>query len=310
MRNKIELLRAIYFDEDDYKNISEFNHSFTEKEREFMFEFKKIYELGLNQLEKFIKKLKDEGKELEPWDIIYYVTQLLNGILSSHAKALADELECPYFEELPNNLGSLGNRNQTKSNATVSLGYQHQLGAMVDTFNNLPDFIQKTIGESVLDTEDLFRGSLFAATRNDNTLPLIDKKPQERYTKEPKGEWVLLANANYIIKDSFYYKVMENVRDKIFEKVKEFLGDEDYRIFEDNKSYKTFDSEDNNSKAEQFIIKKIVKEGDKEEILETDLFGSIFDSIEKRKFEMVVSKPESDKKYLTNTNIGQLGNED
>ena len=275
-----------------------------------MLEFKKIYELGLNQLEKFINKLKDEGKDLEPWDIVYYVTQLLNGPLSSYTKTLADELECPYFGETPNNLGQLGNRNQTIANTTVSLGYQHQLGVMVDTFNNLPDFIQKTMGESIINTEDLFRGSLTAATISDNTLPLIDKKPQDRYAKEPKGEWVVLANANYMVKDSFYYKVMENVRDKIFEKIKEFLGDENYRIFEDKKSFKTFDSEDNTSKSEQFIIKKIVKEGDKEEILETDLFGSVYDSIEKRKYEMVISKPESDKKYATNTNVGQLGNED
>ena len=56
MRNRVEILRAIEFTKDDLDNISNLDDlvSFSDKEKEFMESFKKVYELGLNQLELFI----------------------------------------------------------------------------------------------------------------------------------------------------------------------------------------------------------------------------------------------------------------
>lgn len=308
-RNNIEILRAFYFDEDDYENIVGANDKFSDKEREFMREFKKSYELGLNQLEKFIKKLKDEGDELEIWDVVYYVTQLLNSPLSTHARAIAKELEVPYFDEIPNTMGSLGNNNSTQTNTTVSEGYQHPLGVMVDIFNYAPDFIQDTILRSVPIVEDLFRSSLHSSTIIDNTLPLMDKKPQDRYVEEPKGEWVVKSNGSYLVKDSYYIKVMEDIRSVIFDKVEEFLGEENFKIFTDNKKYQQFDSEYNTAESEAFLIQKRVVDGVKDEILKTDLFGSVFDSFERRGVELEIPQPEKDEKYALYTNQGQLGND-
>ena len=58
MRNKIEILRSILFTKEDLVNYKNIDDKFSKVEIEFMVEFKKIYELGLNQLEKFINKLE------------------------------------------------------------------------------------------------------------------------------------------------------------------------------------------------------------------------------------------------------------
>ena len=62
MRNKIEILRSILFTKEDLVNYKNIDDQFSKVEIEFMIEFKKIYELGLNQLEKFINKLEKRCK--------------------------------------------------------------------------------------------------------------------------------------------------------------------------------------------------------------------------------------------------------
>ena len=83
MRNRVEILRAIEFTKKDLEDITNLDElvQFSDKDKEFMEEFKKVYELGLNQLELFINKLDKEGSELDEYSIQYYVSQLLTGPL-------------------------------------------------------------------------------------------------------------------------------------------------------------------------------------------------------------------------------------
>lgn len=305
MRNKIDILRALYFDENDYRNILNAGDDFPEKEREFMLEFKKIYELGLRQLEKFMMKLKDEGAELEVWDIVYYVNQLLNGPLRSFAIGVANEEKIPYFADMPKSMGTLGNKSTTNMNTTVCFGYPTPLNVAVDSFNSAPGFMHKNLGLGVFLTEELFKLSLASSVIIDNTLPLADKKPQDRYKEEPTGEWVKKSNASYLVKDSLYLKIFDPIRSQIFEKVKEVVGEENFRIYLDNKLFNPFNPDYNTSATKQFILKKKIGETE----IETDLFGAVYDSFEKRKVELQIPQPESDKKYKLNTNQGQLGND-
>lgn len=309
MNNKVETLRAICFTADDLKNIKNLDDTFSEKEIEFMVEFKKIYELGIDQLEKFINKLDEEGSELDTYTIMYYVEVLLNGPLGSYVKELSKDKK--YFVSISDSMGSLGNVTRSTQNSPIYPDMELPLGCAVDTFNKLPNFCQTTLLDSVKITEDIFRKNLYSSTFVDNTLPIIDKGNDTKYNEEKTGEWQNKASGTYLNRDIGFFKVIENVSDKIFEKVKEYLGDENFRLYRDMKDYSPFDSEKNQSAA---INSKVQKEyidpldDTKVEKIELDLMGDEFDSEKRRENVLKISGAEKDEEFEINTNEGQLGN--
>jgi hypothetical protein len=267
-----------------------------------MTEFKKIYELGLTQLEKFIKKLDKEGKDLEPWDIEYYLNLLFNGPLGNYARKLGKDKK--YFPNLPDILGLMGNNQTSNHNVTLFEDDIYALNLSVDVYNKSPQFLENMIVKAGETVERVFRSSLKASIVNDNTMPIIDKKPQDRYSQEKTGEWVKKSNGNYSVKDSYYRLIMEDTRQKIFDKVKEKIQEENYRVFKYRKEYNPFSSEQNQSESQIYEIKKKVVEGDKEEILNIDIMGDIFDD---RDTTLTVENPEKNKEYKLNTIEGQFG---
>lgn len=303
MRNKIEILRSICFTKEDLANYKNIDNEFSDLEIEFMVEFKKIYELGLNQLEKFINKLDEEGKDLQPWDIVYYVKQLLNGPLSNYAKELAKNKK--YFEAIPDILGNVGNNEITRHNTTLYLDDEYPLGVPVDIYNKSPLFIQNMIVDANKAVETMFRSSLNASVVNDNTMPIIDKNNQSRYSFEKTGEWQQKSHGTINVKDSYYRAKMKDIRSQIFDKVKEVIGEEHFRIFRDKKDYAPFDSEKNNATSLNYIFEKELKEGDKTEIFEEDIYGDVFD---KRDSILTIQKPDKNEEYKLHTVDGQLGN--
>lgn len=303
MTNRIELLRAFQYTKEDLDNILNLDEiaDFTEADKDFMEEFKKIYELGLNQLESFINKLDEEGKNLDEYSIDYYVNILLNGPLGQYVRILSKDKK--YFKSHADVFGINGNQQRSNQNTTVLPGGDYELGCPIDLYNKLPLFVQKTLYNSTKLTEDIFRGSLTSATLVDNTLPLVDKKPQERYTSEPTGFWVYGAIANYCLKDSnFYMNILSIIGNRIFEKVKNYLGDEDFEIYKSKKLYNPFDSTLNESQSKNFELKKDIGEE-----VSLDLMGNLFDSEEKRKSSLKIVNANKDKEYLLGSNEGQLG---
>jgi hypothetical protein len=306
MNNNVEILRSICFTKEDLKNVTNLADSFTEKEIEFMVEFKKIYELGLGQLKKFIDKLDEEGKDLDTYTIQYYVDVLRNGPLGSYVKDFSEFKK--YFNNTPDTLGILGNKNYTPVNITVYSTDNYSLGCATDTFNKLPGFIQTSFANGIKQVEDVFRTSLKSCSEIDNTLPVVDKSNQTRQDEEPLGIWVLKSNGNFLVKDSYFYKVIDNVSQTIFDTVKLELGEEDFRIYKDKKQYTPFDSGKNESTASINKIKKNVTENDNTFEVTLDLMGDVFDSSEKRNSSIVIQSASKDKEYKLNTVEGQLGN--
>lgn len=307
MRNKVEILRAIEFTVEDLDNIINLDDidDFSDKDKEFVEEFKKIYELGLTQLERFINKLDEEGEDLDEYSIQYYVRCLLNGPLGNYARELSEDKN--YFVETPDIMGILGNNLFSTQNSTVLPGYEYSLGTSVEIFNKIPGFIQDSLSNSMEQTESLFRNNLFSSTIIDNTLPIIDKAPQDRYDEEPTGEWVLKSNGSYLVKDSYFKLALESLNQTLFEEIKNYLEDENYRIYIDKKSYNPF-GDDNDSISSNLEIKRNEMEGDNEQEISLDLMGKVQDSFEKRRNVLKIENIEKDEEYALNTNEGQLGN--
>lgn len=301
MRNRIEILRAICFAEEDLANYE--SYEFTETEVNFMIEFKKIYELGLNQLEKFINKLDEEGKNLKPWDITYYVKQLLNGPLASYVKEFAKDKK--YFKPIPDVLGSIGNNEITQNNTTLYQDDQYSSGISLDIYKKSPKFIQNMVTSANKEVEKMFRSSLKTSIIYDNTLPIIDKSPQQRYTSERKGEWQKKSHGSLNVKDSYYRVKMQDSRSQIFDKVKKGIGEENYRIFEDKKEFSPFDPEKNNATSSNYVFEKELQDGDKTEVFQEDIYGDVVDN---RESSLKIQKPDKNKEYKLNTVNGQLGN--
>lgn len=304
MKNKVEILRSICFTKEDLDTITNLGDSFTEKEIEFMVEFKKIYELGLNQLKKFINKLDEEGKDLDEYSIQYYVTLLQNGPLKKWVKEYSKDKK--YFVPIPEGMGKNGNNSFSTFNTTNLENEPNTLGATVDIFNKVPSFVQNSIKGLTEQVENVFRKGLKSSMVHDNTMPIMDKAPQQRYSEEPKGGWTQASNGNYLVKDRFFKNVIDKISQKIFDSVKEYLGDENFRIWADRKTFFPFDSSKNTSTASNNEIKKKVTEGNNTVVISLDLLGDEMDSEELRKSSLKINVDGKTLEYPLHTNVGQL----
>jgi hypothetical protein len=312
MNNKIETLRAICFTSEDMVSIKNLGDVFTDKDIEFMVEFKKIYELGVEQLKKFIDKLDEEGSELDTYSILYYVDTLLSGPLSFYVREYLTEKDyTKYFGNISDSMGMLGHKTRTTQNSPIYMDMGYPGGGSIDIFNNVPKFCQTIIEKSIKITEDIFRSSLYSSSFIDNTLPIINKNNSEKYDKEKTGEWAYEPSGTYLNKDVGYFIATTNASDRILEKVKEYLGDENFRLYSDLKSFSPFDSEKNQSTSTNSIVEKEFVDpldDTKKEIILLDLMGDEFDSKEKRAKILKISGPEKEEEFKLHTNEGQLGN--
>ena len=306
MNNKIETLRAICFTAEDLENVTNLGDSFSKKDIEFMVEFKKIYELGLGQLKKFINKLDEEGSELDTYSILYYIQVLMNGPLGSYVVEYSKDKK--YFTNSPDIMGLLGNKTKSNQNNTIFTDGDYSLGCSVDVYNRLPGFMQSTLTTSIKQTEDVFRASLKSSSIVDNTLPIADKNNQLRYDEEYLGKFVLRSNGSYMVKDSYFYLAVSDKSEEIFKKVEDYLGAEDFRVWGDKKKYTAFDSDKNTSTSTNTKVNKNFYDGDDVQEIALDLMGDVFDSEENRSTKLKIVGVEKDKEYLLHTNEGQLGN--
>jgi hypothetical protein len=306
MRNRVEVLRSICFTEEDLENITNLADLFTKKEIEFVVEFKKIYELGLGQLKKFIDKLDEEGKDLDEYTIQYYVNLLLNGPLGNQTRELSKDKK--YFSSTPNMMGFFGNKARNLQNTTVLEDYDTTLGTTVDIFNKLPKFMQSNVLDAVKINEEIFRTSLRSSTIIDNTLPTVDKAPQQRYSEEPTGKWTKKPHGTYLVKDSNFFGVLDSINKEVFNpKLKDYLGEENFRIWRDKKGYNPFSEEDNTSVSSDFNIEKKIQDSGREVEMILDIHGNVKDSVKRRESVLKIPNPNKDKEYLLGSVEGQLG---
>ena len=301
INNKVEILRAICFDKTDYEEIKNFGDYFTDDEIDFMIEFKKIYELGYNQLYKFIDKLDQDGSKLDETSIEYYVEIIKAGPLATFAEDYVTKNDKKYFGKYPDSLGSNGNQSITMT-SNPYYGDEFPLGVSVDLYNKLPLVSQVTLPSAIKITEEVFKENMYCAVVMDNTLPLADKNPQGRYKEEK--EWAKKSNGSLGVKDFDYLQAVKDAAPQIFEKVKTSLGEENNRLFEYKKTTNPFSSEDNLSIGGKY---KVVREVGPDVEEEYDLSGELYDSDKRRESTLKIDATVVDKKYLLNSNDGQLG---
>lgn len=328
MRNKIEILRAIYFSEEDFETIKDFEVQFTDTQKQLILEFKKIYELGKNQLLKFIKKISTEGINLEACEIEYFTNQLFNGPFKKYVCEFVGLLESKedqyYFKNNPDVMGTWATYNTNNKNTALVTGARDELGVPVDIYNKCPQFIKTNIDDITKLTSDLFKTNVQASTINDNTLPLVDKKPQQRILDEPKGGWNFAPCGNYLVKDVAYRILTNDIRKDIFEKDIKKATKDSYKIFKDRRNYNPFSSE-NTSTSKAFEVNTELKEvirninddiEEKTETLILDLFGNQWESDERRaktnditkskNIEFHLEQPEDARSYILNMTKDQV----
>lgn len=303
MRNKIDILRALCFDKEDLETITNIDGLFTDLEIEFMIEFKKVFELGEEYLKNFIDKLDSEGSELKIWDVEYYVEHLYNSPWGAKVAELAKDKK--YFPAIPNILGTMGNTNVTRHNTSLHQDDTYPTDVSLDVYIKSPDFVRSLITKSQEITEKMFRTSLYQAIYFDNTLPLSDKNPKNRYSIEKSGAYTQQSNGSYCVRDVAYRIDLNSVRLKIFDKVKETIGEENFKMFANRKSYNPFEKDQNTAFSSIFEIEKNIKNGDLEQIIVQDIMGDPFD---KRDSVIKVDNPEKAEEFVLNTVDGQLGN--
>jgi len=299
---------------------------YTDKDKEFMESFKKIYHLGLNQLQEFISKITTESKDISEDTILYYMYLLLNGPLGGEVVKLTKGQ--PGWKFAPDIMGANGNEptgpvrtNSSSPNipgiAGAGIG---PLNAGVDTYRKCPRFIRKLLLHNTINVQGVYTSNFQQLVWWDNTLPQIDKKINERVQDEAGAGHNKKPHGNIGVKDVEFFHIILEVYQAIFDKVEEFLGEEDFRLYVFKKTINYFNPEKNQAESENETILRILNyitrtyddttEGagkeeisTKEQLMETDLFGNTFDSIERREFELGTAKG----KFKLYTVKGQLG---
>jgi hypothetical protein len=168
--------------------------------------------------------------------------------------------------------------------------------------------MQTNVLDAVKINEEVFRTSLRSSTVIDNTLPIVDKAPQQRYNDEPIGDWAKKSHGTYLVKDSNFFGVLDSINKEVFDpKLKDYLGEENFRIWRDKKGYNSFSEEDNTSVSSDFDVQKKIQDSGKEVEMILDIHGNVKDSVKRRESVLKIPDPNKDKEYLLGSVDGQLG---
>jgi len=319
---KVELLRALLRTKDQFDELIDTgaNDEFSDKDKEFMEEFKKIYHVGIEQLKTFIDKIDEEGKEISVESIEYYKSLLLNGPLAANTLQLAKPASGTkkFFKDTPDSLGTNGNTAADNNTIPIWSTETVAFNNTTNSNNKSTEFITNLISTATKQTAMTTRIASEYLYNTDNTKPFIDKKQSERVQKEGEDGFDTEAHGCYCVKDVELRKVIEEITEDIFKKVEDYLGEEDFSVFTFKKVSNYF-GDDNKAKSFnakvkrklQFMERSYNEEGVEEiEIkdtnIDTDLVGNQFDSPDRREFTFKITG-DTDKVFNPNTIEGQLG---
>lgn len=315
--NKIEILRALCYDKDDMTLIKNPPESFSQSEIDCVVEFKKMYEQGLGEdgkkgLKRFINRLLKEGSDgkIDSYTINYFVRELLNGPFGNYVReyTMSASSPKPFFKKSPETMGCLGDASRSPANIPVCPDTSYSSGTFPTISMKIPSFMTSVIQRASKATEDLFRSNMQPTWGMDNTLPLIDKKPQQRVSSEPQGGYDKTPIGNYCVKDvTDFTEVKQNLGSLMQGNVKKVLGENtDYeKLYLYKKTTNNFEK---NSTSKNHKIQKMYVDGDATEVIVQDLFGKEFETDRKLSAKLKVDTGETVKEYALNTNEGQLGN--
>jgi len=250
---KAQVLRSLFVSKEQFENLivrdcdgnlqGDFMHNFSESELDFMENFLQIFELGLDQLQKFIGMLASaEGLlKLDECTILYYLRQLLNGPFSCAAydlSRLASGQDINLLASVNDGIGTIGNA--VRSNIATTVYGLEPIYTAVDLYNKLAPYTQDCMNEGARVTQNIFNYNFEQSVYNDNTLPFIDKLPQLRVNNEFSKGFTNFAAGNFNLKDIPFFNTLRDISNNIFDSIRQALGPAAYKLFEFRKFVNIF----------------------------------------------------------------------
>ena len=254
---KVEILRALVRTEAQFANEFKLpdksvpfcvSGDYKDIDLKLMEEFKKVFSLGTNQLEKFINALNeaapgepggnDEDK-LDVYSILYYISLLEHGPYERETRAITgtDLSESPenitvdIFKPTPDIMGVNADAMMTNSSTPVFGGVSLDLPG--ETAGKSPSILLQLLGRAKSNTQGLFNSNTGSAVNSDNTLPFIDKEnPQRRADETNEGRSkVNPAHGNLMVKDIEKIQIHKDAAEGILEEINNYLGDKAFRLY-------------------------------------------------------------------------------
>lgn len=314
---KVEKLRAVEFTKqqvDQIKNLNEIG-TFSEDDKTLMESFKKIFHFGTSQLSKFISELEAKGKNVDEYTIMYYTRQLLAGPFKYIVRVASAGRT--YWHKTPDTLGGLGVPLKTSANIPILNIDETRFNTHVQTLTKIPRFMLENMVSLTYMTDNMFSLAMGGSIKIDNTLPLVDKTPDVRVSVEGQGGFNATPHGCYMVCDADSYNDTQGASGKIFEELKEYVGEEDYRLYEFNIAYNPYSETSNKGTTASIVIERpIIYEKEDpntgkselhEAVVPTDIGGSTFESDKGREFSIKIQTPTTSKTLKLHTVEGQLG---
>ena len=263
----VETLRALELTKDQFTSIIEtdckdqdrgpiLGYTFSEKDKELCESFKKVYQLGFNQLRIFVDDLIKGNPEIDEQAALYYIRLLYNGPFTNQVavyaqnpyRGLGREQNC--FFPSPDIMACLANTAQQKAGGSAYYGSSSDISTNLT--KKTPAFIRRNLNTCQRTCSDVFNYNSESAIYSDNTLPYIDKRTVERVNSEYLGEYAssTIAVGNLMLKDIKFSNVLRGIADSIIQLVESYLGPDAFRLFNYKRDINFFDPEQNISKTE------------------------------------------------------------
>lgn len=230
-------------------------YTFTEKDKDLCESFKKVYQLGLNQLRVFVNDLKRGNTEINEQAALYYIRQLYNGPFTNQVaiyaenpyRGLGKEQNC--FFPSPDILACLANTSQQNAGTAVYYGNSEDIS--LNLTKKTPAFIRRNLYTCQKACANVFNYNAESAVYSDNTLPYIDKRSIERVNTEHLGEYTssTIAVGNLMLKDIKFSKILRGIANAIIALVEGYLGKDAFRLFNYKRDINFFDPDQNISKT-------------------------------------------------------------
>lgn len=328
MSKKIERLRAVYLNKDSQEQITNLESlgDFSKDDFFLLEEFKKIYYIGVDQLDYFVNQLDRVGDYLnvDLATVIYYMDQLRCGPLAGYLPAAQQKtpitLRTKWWTNAPEVIGVI--KYLYKSTVQTPIP-ELKTTEVIDMIPLLLNKCPQHIVDQYTKISKL-TNSVYADNIGDN-LKLDDKLREVPEGIQPSNK---TPHGSYLVADTTLYPVLESVQEAIEQKiqlglkfpVKETIQDRytnrpelrtelTYTLYLYRRDFNYFKETDTSSK---YVINRLseYKDGNAEKkvIIPTDLVGNTFDSDNVRRFG-TLSVINEDKNTTLNLHTvrGQLG---
>ena len=254
---KAEMLRSLFVTRKQFDNliqrdcngnlVGDFMYNWSESELDFMENFLSIFELGLDQLEKFMGMLSsvEDLLKLDECTILYYLRQIMNGPFACAAEDLATLMSGGSLDilgSINDGIGGLGNA--VRSNLSNTVYGLEPVNAALDLYNKLPPYMQENLRESTKAVTNVFQFNMESAYY-DTHKPMINRFPQLRINNEYSQGFTNFASGALMLKDVGFFNKIRNISNQLFSSINSILGPIGSKIFQFRKFVNIFYQEGN-----------------------------------------------------------------